>query len=142
VPGRPAGGRARKFWFLTAAGTAVTAIPAAPGLAYAAAGHPQAVPLLVCSGLIGMASIIAGAAVKIYDSAQRTRRMQIPHAGPTAIAEAMARCIDDAHASAADIPASQRPAEAAAMRTTAAQAITEMMPAIIAAIGQQSPPTG
>jgi hypothetical protein len=136
---RLAGTRDRKRWLFAAAGTAAATIPAAPGLAYAAAGHPQAVPLLICSGVIGMASLIAGAAVKIHDSAQRTRRLQIQHAGPTAIAEAMARCIDDVHTSAPDIPASHRAAEAAAVRTISTQLVTEMMPAILAALKQKSP---
>jgi hypothetical protein len=54
----------------------------------------------------------AGAAVKIHDSAHRTHRVQIQHAGPTAIAEAMARCIDDARTSAPDVPVGQRTAAA------------------------------
>jgi hypothetical protein len=104
------------------------------------AGHPQAaVPLLIGSGVIGLASILAGAAVKIHDSAQRTRRLEIQTAGPTAIAEAIARCIDDTHAAALDVAARQRPAEAASVRASASQAVTQMMPAMLAAIGQQTP---
>src|SRR5260370_16245058 len=95
---RPVGRRATQRWLFAAAGTAATAISAAPGLAYAAAGQPQAVPLLICSGVIAMASIIAGAAIRIHDNAERTRRLQIQHAGPTAITEAVARRLAAPHA--------------------------------------------
>ena len=138
-PDRPAEGGVRRPWVLAAAGAAATAVPAGSGLACAAAGHPQAVPLLICSGVIGLVSIITAAAVRIYESTQRTRRLQIQHAGPAAIAAAMARCIDDAHAAALDVPAGAHAAEAASVRASAMQAVTEMMPAMLAAIGQQTP---
>jgi hypothetical protein len=97
------------------------------------------VPLLVCSGVIGMISIITGAAARIYEIRQQTRRLEIQHAGPTAIAEAMARCIDDAHATPQEVPARQRAAEAASIRSSAGQTVAELMPAMLAAIGQQPP---
>jgi hypothetical protein len=100
----PAAGPVRKPWLLAAAGATAAAVPAGPGLALAAAGHPEAVPLLIASGVIGLVSIIAGAAVKIYDSTQRTRRLQIQHESTTAIATAMAKCIDAAHAAAPGLP--------------------------------------
>jgi hypothetical protein len=135
----PAADRARKPWLFAAAGAAAAAVPAGPGLALAAAGHPQAVPLLIASGVIGLVSVIAGSVVKIYDSTQRTRRLQIQHASATAIATAMARCIDSAHAAAPGLPARHRAAEAADVRARAMQMVTEMMPAMIAVIERQSP---
>src|SRR5579859_4206554 len=68
-------------WLYAAGGAAATAIPAAPGLALAAAGHTQAIPLLISSGVIGLVSVIAGAVVKMHDSTQRTRRLQIEYEG-------------------------------------------------------------
>jgi hypothetical protein len=123
-------------------GAAAAAIPAAPGVALAAAGHPQAIPLLVSSGVIGLVSIITGAVVKIHDSAQRTRRLQIQHEGATALANAMARCLDDAHAAAPDLPSELRAAEAASVRAAAMQTAAQAMPAMLAALGQQNPDPG
>ena len=134
----PAATQARKPWLLPVAGAAATAVPAGPGLALAAAGHPGAVPLLIASGVIGLVSVIAGTAVKIYNSAQRTRHLQIQHEGATAIATAMARCIDAAHAGASGLPVRQGAAEAAEVRASAMQMVTEMMPAMIAVIEQQT----
>jgi hypothetical protein len=133
--GARAVGRGRKGY--AAAGAAAAAVPAVPGVAFAAAGHPAGLPLLICGGLIGLVSIIANAAVKIYDSAQQTRRLELQHAGTTAIAEAMARCIDEAHAL-RDVPAPQRAAEAISARTSAMQLATQMMSAMLAVIGQQN----
>jgi hypothetical protein len=138
-PDTPAADRVRKPWLFAAAGATAAAVPAGPGFALAAAGHPQAVPLLITSGVIGLMSVIAGSAVKIYDSTQRTRRLQIQHASTTAIATAMARCIDAAHTAAPGLPARQRATEAADVRASAMQMVTEMMPAVIAVIERQSP---
>jgi len=134
----PAGriGKSRSF---AAAGAAAAAVPAVPGLAFAASGHPGAIPLLIFSGVIGVVSVIAGAVVKIYDCAQRTRRLRIRHEGTTAIAEAIARCIDDTHAAAREVPAGQQAAEAASVRASAVQVVTEIMPAMLAVIGRQEP---
>jgi hypothetical protein len=135
----PATGQAWKPRTMAVAGTAATAFPAAPGLALAAAGHPQAAaPLLICSAVFGIVSIVTGAVVRIYETRQRTRWLEIQNAGATAIAKAMAQAIDDAHAAAPDLPARQRAAEAASVRASAGQAITEMMPAMLAAIDQQT----
>lgn len=140
-PFQEAGGndRARSPWGYAAAGAAATALPAGPGLWLAAAGDPHAVPLLICSGAIAAVSVIAGTAVKIYDIAQRTRRLQIQYAAPNAIAAAMAKVIDDTHTAAQDVPADQHAAEAASVRASAAKALTEMMPAMLAALEQQTP---
>jgi hypothetical protein len=131
--------RARSLWVFAATGAVATAVPAVPGLALAAAGDPHAALLLICSGAIAAISVIAGAVVRIYDIAQRTRRLQIQCAGPNAIAAAMAKCIDDTHATAQDVPAGQHAAEAASVRASAATALTEMMPAMLAALEQQIP---
>jgi hypothetical protein len=133
-PGRP--------WLFAAGGAAATAIPAVPGIVLAATGHPQAIPLLVSSGVIGLVSVITGAVVKIHDSAQRTRRLRIQHEGTTALATAMARCLDGAHAAAPDLPPGLRAAEAASVRAAAMQTAAQVMPAMLAAFGQQNPDPG
>lgn len=133
----------RAGWpWLYAAGGVATAIPAAPGLALAAAGHTQAIPLLIASGVIGLVSVIAGAVVKMHDSTERTRRLQIEYEGRTAIAKAMAKVLDDAHAAAEDLPPDLRAAEAASVRETAMQTVAEIMPAMLAVTGQQDPGRG
>lgn len=120
-----------------AAGAAAAAVPAIPGVAFAAAGHPAGILLLICSGVIGLISIITNAVVKIYDSAQQTRRLEIQHAGTKVIAKAVARCIDDAHAL-RDVPARQRADEVLSARASAMQLVTEMTPVMLAVIGQQN----
>ena len=132
-------GRGRRPSAFAAAGAAAAAIPAAPAIALAATGNPHAVPLLISSAVIGLVTVIAGAAVRIHDSAQQTRRLKIQLAGPTAIAEAMARCIDDTHTAAQHVRASRGAAEAASVRASNSQVLAEMMPAVLVAIGQQVP---
>lgn len=129
-------------WLFATGGAAATAIPAVPGVALAAAGHPQAIPLLISSGVIGLVSVVTGAVVKIHDSAQRTRRLQIQHEGATALANAMARCLDDAHAAAPDLPPDLRAGEAASVRAAAMQTAAQAMPAMLAVLGQQHPHPG
>jgi hypothetical protein len=136
---RPAARRPDRRLPGKAAAAAAVALPGAPGLALAAEGHLQsAVPLLIFSGLAGLIPAIASTMTRIYESRQQTRRQEIQAEGPTAIARAMARCIDDAHAPAADVPRGQRAAEAARLRASAGKAVTQMMPALLAAIGQPS----
>ncbi len=132
-------GRGRKPSAFAAAGAAAAAIPAVPGVALAATGNPHAVPLLISTAVIGLVTVIAGAAVRIHDSAQQTRRLKIQLAGSTAIAEAMARCIDNTHAAAQDVRASRGAAEAASVRASNSRVLAEMMPAVLVVIGQQVP---
>src|SRR5258708_6658144 len=80
-----------------------------------------------------------GAAGKIPASAPRARGLELRNAGPPAPAEATARCTDDPPAAARAVAARQRPAAAASVRASASQAVTQMMPAMLAAIGQQTP---
>jgi hypothetical protein len=112
---------------------------AAPGIALAATGNPHAVPLLISSAVIGLVTVIAGAAVRIHDSTQQTRRLKIQLAGSTAIAEAMARCIDDTHTAAQDVRASRGPAEAASVRASNNKVLAKMMPAVSSRSASRSP---
>lgn len=128
-----------RTWLFTVGGAVATAIPAAPGAALAAVGHPQAIPLLISSGVIGLLSVVVGAVVKIHDNGQRTRRLQIQYESTTALANAMARCLDDTHAAAPDLPPESRTTEAAKVRRAAMQTAAQMMPAMLAALRQQNP---
>jgi hypothetical protein len=51
----------------------------------------------------------------------------------------MARCLDDAHAAAPDLPLALRAAETASVRTAAMQTAAQVMPVILAVFGQQNP---
>jgi hypothetical protein len=124
--------------FFAAVGTAALAISAESGIAFVAHGHAEAAMVLISSSVIGVATIVAAAVVQIYDSAQRTRRLLIQHVGPSAIARAMASCIDAAHLQASDALAWQHTAEAASVRANARQIVTDMMPAMLAAIGHEA----
>lgn len=99
-------------------------------------------PLLISSGVIGLISVIAGTVVKMHDATQRTRRLQIEHEGRTAIAKAMAKVLDDAHAAAEELPPDLRAAEAASVRATAMQTVAQIMSAMLAVTGQQDPDRG
>jgi hypothetical protein len=131
--------QARRPWALAATGATATAIPGVPGLAFAVAGNPHAPSLLISSGLVGLATMITTAVVRIYESSQRTRRVQLQLEGSTAIAQAMARCIDDSHADPGDLPEGQRASEAANMRASAEHALTDLMPAVLAVFCQHQP---
>jgi hypothetical protein len=119
-------------------GAIATAIPAMPGLALAASGSPHAMPLLIFSGVIAIISVIASAIVKIHGSRQQTRRLEIRQEPVAALANAIARCLDDAHAAATDVPYHQRVDEAARLRATAMKAVEQTMPAVLAMIEQNS----
>ncbi len=119
-------------------GAIATAIPATPGVALAATGSPRAVPLLIFSGVIAMISVIASAIVKIHGSRQQTRRLEIRQEPVTVLATAIARCLDDAHAAAADVPYHHRVDEAASVRAAAMKAVEQTIPAVLAMIEQNS----
>jgi hypothetical protein len=129
----------RRSWALAAIGAAVTAVPGSPGLVLAIAGNPHAPALLISSGFVGAATIMATGAVRIYETSQRTRRLQLQLEGSTAIARAVARCIDDSHIGAQDLPAGQQASEVANMRASAQNVLLELMPAVLAAICQRQP---
>lgn len=132
--------QARTSGVFAAAGAAVTAVPAAPGLVLATAGHPQAaVPLLLTATLAGIISVITGAAVRIYESRQGTRQVEIRHEPLKRLVDAMAGCIDAASAADCDLPARQRAADAVTVRASAVQAVTQMLPALLSAPAQQPP---
>jgi len=119
-------------------GAIAAAIAATPGFALAATGSPHAVPLLIASGVIAIISVIASAIVKIHGNRQQTRRMEIQQEPVATIAKAIARCLDDAHAAATDVPHRQRVDEAASVRATAMKAVEQTMPAVLAMIEQSS----
>jgi hypothetical protein len=132
--GQPAKARQR----VAIGGAIAIAIPAAPGLALAATGSPHAVPLLISSGVIAVISVTASTLVKIHGNRQQTRRLEIRQEPVAALAKAIARCLDDAHAAASDVPYHQRVDEAASVRATAMKAVEQTMPAVLAMIEQNS----
>jgi hypothetical protein len=132
--GQPAKARQR----VAVGGAIATAIPATPGLALAATGSPHAVPLLISSGVIAIISVTARAIVNIHGNRQQTRRLEIRQEPVAALAKAIARCLDDAHAAATDVPYHQRVDQAASVRATAMKAVEQAMPAVLAMIEQNS----
>ena len=134
APGQPAKARQR----VAIGGAIATAIPATPGLALAATGSPHAVPLLISSGVIAIISVTASAIVKIHGNRQQTRRLEIRQEPVATLAKAIARCLDDAHAAATDVPYQQRVDEAASVRAAAMKAVEQTMPAVLAMIEQNS----
>jgi len=136
---RPASGQPVEACQRVAIGGAIaTLIPATPGLVLAAAGSPRAVPLLISSGVITVIAVIASAVVKIHGSRQQTRRLEIRQEPVAAFAKAIARCLDNAHAAATDVPCHQRVDEAARVREAAMKTVEQNMPAILAIIEQSS----
>ena len=132
------GQRARACHRVAIGGAIATAIPATPGIALAATGSPHAVPLLIFSGVIAAISIITSAIVKIHGNRQQTRRLEIRQEPVAELAKAIARCLDAAHAVAADVPYHQRVDEAATIRATAMKAVEQTMPAVLAMIEKNS----
>jgi hypothetical protein len=80
----------------------------------------------------------------MYQSRQETLRREIDRAAANELAAALARSIDDAHASAPGLPAARQAEETARVRASAIRIMTDMTPAMLALLGQppaQSAPT-
>lgn len=137
----PARAAAPRRWII-AAGTAVACLSAAPGLAWAVEGRPAAWPLLAAAAGTG----ILNAAAAMYEAWQETRRAEIASRSTDMLAGALARCLDDAHARARNLPATQEIQEAARIRASARELLTDVLPPVAAILGHpesgQPPETG
>jgi len=119
-----------------AAEGAAVAIPATPGLAWAAEGRPGALPLLIAAAVIALVAGILNAAAAIYEARQQTRRLEIMLGGRDTLAAAVARCLDDAHARAQAANPATEIEEIARVRASAREILTEVIPPVAALVGQ------
>jgi hypothetical protein len=134
----------RRHWIL-AGGAAAAAVPGVPGLAWIIVGRPGAWPFLVAAVGLALAAVVLNAVTAMYQARQETRRGEIERRGADVLPAALARCIDDAHARARDLPPAAEAAEAAQVRVSANEILSRMLPAVLAVMSQapdqKSPPT-
>jgi hypothetical protein len=116
---------------IAAGGAAAAAIPATPGMVWLIAGRAGALPFLVAAGVLAMATAAVSGAVSMYEARQETRRREIECHSVDAIADALARCIDATHAPAPSPLKAQQAEEAAKVRASALQFLTQAAPAML-----------
>ena len=118
-------------WIL-AGGTVAAAISAGPSLARTVEGRPGAVPVPALVSVVAIITVMLNAAAMMYQVRQETRRKEIECRGADTLAAALARCIDDTHARAQNLPAAREVEEAAQVRASARQLLTEVIPHVAA----------
>ena len=117
-------------------GTTTLMVPAGSGLVWLISGRPDVRPLLGVVAVITIVTVILNAVAVMYQARQETRRKEIERGAADALAAALARCLDDAHARAQDLPADRQVEEAAQVRACAAQIMSDMTPAFLTLLGQ------
>ena len=127
------GGGTIRFWIVTV-GAVAAAIPAGPGIARTVEGRPGALPLLVLAAVVAIVTVALNTAAVMYQARQETLRKEIEYRSADTLAAAMARCIDDAHAKAKNLPAARELEEASQVRASARQLLTDVMPCIAASL--------
>jgi len=118
-------------WIL-AGGTMAAAISTGPSLARTVGGRLGALPVSALVSVIAIITVTLNAAAMMYQARQETRRKEIEYRGADTLAAALARCIDDAHAWAQNLPAAQEVEEAAHVRASARQLLTGVIPHVAA----------
>lgn len=142
-PGRiTRGAWSARYWIITA-GAVAAAIPAGPGIARTVEGRPGALPLLVLGAVAAIVTMVLNTVAVMYQARQETRRKEIEHRSIDVLAAAAARCIDDAHAKAQNLPPDRELEQAAQVRADARQLLTEVVPHIAALLDRDiRPPAG
>jgi hypothetical protein len=82
--------------------------------------------------VIAIIAVVLNATAMMYQARQETRRKEIEHRSADTLAAALARCIDDAHARAQNLPAAREVEEAAQVRASARQLLTDVIPHVAA----------
>jgi hypothetical protein len=123
------GASAKRRW-IVAGGAAAAGIPAGPGLAWAIAGRPDAVRLLVAAALVALATGIPYVAAAMYQARQETRRKEIECHPANTLADALARSIDDTHSSPRNLSGTEAIEEARRVRKDARLLIADMTPVV------------
>jgi hypothetical protein len=121
---------------IAAGGATTLMVPAGSGLAWLIAGKPDVRLLLGVAAVIAVVTMILGAVAMMYQARQETRRKEIERGAADTLAAALARCLDDAHASVEDLPTNRQVEEAARVRASASQIVSDMTPAILTLLGQ------
>jgi hypothetical protein len=105
-------------------------IPAGPGLAWAIAGRPGAVPLLAAAALVALATGFPYVMAAMYQARQETRRKEIECHPASTLADALARSIDDAHTNPQNLSGAEAIEEARRVRNDARQLLADMAPVV------------
>lgn len=121
---------------IVAGGATALILPGGSGLALLISGRPDAPLLLAATAIIVIITAALNAAATMYQSRQETLRREIDRTAANELAAALARSIDDAHASAPGLPVARQAEEAARVRASATRIMTDMTPAVLALLGQ------
>ena len=111
-------------------------VPGGSGLMWLIVGRPDVPLLLAVTAVIAIVMLTLNATAAMYQARQETRRKEIERRGVDALAAALARFIDDTHARAQGLPVVREAEEVARVRVSTAQIMTDMLPAILALLGQ------
>lgn len=122
--------------WIVAGGAVAAGIPAGPGLIWALERRPGALLLLVLAGVVVLSAGILNTAAVMYQAQQETRRKEVECRAADTLAAALARCIDDAHTRAQNLSGREEMEEAARVRASARQLLTEVVPPVAALLGQ------
>jgi len=126
------GTRAVRCWILSGGAVAAT-LPAGLSLARTIGGRPGALSLLALASVVAIATVMLSAGV-MYQARQETLRKEIEYRSADTLAAALARCIDDAHTRAQNLPAAREVEEAAQVRANARQLLADLAPHVAALI--------
>ena len=127
--------RARRRW-IAAGGAAAVTIPAGPGLVWGIEGKPGTFLLLTIAAVVAIGTAILSAATAMYEARQETRRREIECRSTEALAAALARCMDDAHARPGS-PSGKEARETARVRANARHLLANVVPSVAAVLRQQ-----
>ena len=108
--------------------------PRGPGIAWAIAGRPDAVPLLGAAALVALITAILNGVAVMYEARQETRRKEIERHSADTLAAAFAGCIDASHARAQGLTGLQDAKEAERVRDSARRLAVDMTAAIAALV--------
>jgi hypothetical protein len=128
--GRIAQAASAKRRWIVAGGAVAAGILAGPGLAWAIAGRPDAVRLLAAAALVALATGIPYVAAAMYQARQETRRKEIECHPANTLADALARSLDDTHASPQNLSGAEAVEEARRVRKDARQLLADMTPVV------------
>jgi hypothetical protein len=96
------------------------------------AGRPGAQPFLAAAIGLALVTAVLNAVAAMYQARQETRRREIECRRADMLADALARCIDDAHARAQNLSPVEEAAEAAQVRASASAVLSRMQPTVLA----------
>jgi membrane protein implicated in regulation of membrane protease activity len=148
LPGQAITDARKRRWWIAGGGVAAVGLPTGPGLYWALSGHPVAALIVAAVAIVtGILSTVAVmyqarqvAVAAMYQAQEATRRKEIECRSSEALANALGRVMDDAHARPLD--SSVREAwEVERLRASSRQFTSDVAP-LLTALLQRRPRMG